>query len=58
MATAEDISYWRERGARTDTEASAAHDMAAVMATISEGAYEASWCQGLSDLLARLSSGS
>lgn len=51
VATAEDISYWRERGARTDAEARAAHEMVELMVTISEGAYQGAWCQDLPELL-------
>ena len=51
MATAEDISHWLARGARTEAEAAAAQRMSDLMGTISEGGYEAAWCQGLPDLL-------
>jgi hypothetical protein len=51
MATAEDISHWLARGARTEAEADAAQRMHDLMGTISEGAYEAAWRQDLPDLL-------
>jgi hypothetical protein len=42
---------WLARGARTEAEAVAAQRMRDLMGTISEGAYEAAWCQDLPDLL-------
>jgi hypothetical protein len=51
VATAEDISHWRARGAGSDAEATAAQEMVELMGAISEGAFEASWCVGLPDLL-------